>query len=137
MLLKEVRIFTHPNGDVMLQCVGREDVIVPPLRPGAKPGVGDVPRGLPRHSFTGGSAGVVDNGFQCLGVAGSSSSPSKRVPARNPLLAIRAGCERLGRYPAHYCSGRKAVAPGASSPSQQNSEGQMIGSSLPQLPTTG
>lgn len=45
LMLKEVRIFTHPNGDVTLQCIGREDVIVPPLRPGAKPGVGDVPDG--------------------------------------------------------------------------------------------
>jgi hypothetical protein len=45
LLLEEVRIFTHPNGDVTLQCVGREDVVVPPLKPGAKPGVGDVPDG--------------------------------------------------------------------------------------------
>jgi len=41
----EVRIFTHPNGDVTLLCVGREDVVVPPLQPGTKPGVGDVPEG--------------------------------------------------------------------------------------------
>ncbi len=45
MLLKEVQIFTHPSGDVTLQCIGREDVVVPPLRPSAKPGVGDVPEG--------------------------------------------------------------------------------------------
>lgn len=45
LLLKEVRIFTHPNGDVTLQCIGREDVIVPPLQPGTKPGVGEVPKG--------------------------------------------------------------------------------------------
>lgn len=46
LLLKEVRIFTHPNGDVTLQCVGHEDVVIPPLQPGAKPGVGDVPEGF-------------------------------------------------------------------------------------------
>jgi hypothetical protein len=45
LLLEEVRIFTHPGGDVTLHCVGREDVVVPPLKPGAKPGVGDVPEG--------------------------------------------------------------------------------------------
>ncbi len=45
LLLKEVRIFTHPTGDVTLQCVGREDVVIPPLQPDAKPGVGDVPEG--------------------------------------------------------------------------------------------
>lgn len=45
MLLKEVRVFTHPGGDVTLQCVGREDVVVPPLQPGTGPGVGDVPEG--------------------------------------------------------------------------------------------
>jgi site-specific DNA recombinase len=45
LLLKEVRVFTHPGGDVTLQCVGREDVVVPPLRPGTDPGVGDVPEG--------------------------------------------------------------------------------------------
>jgi hypothetical protein len=45
MLLKEVRIFTHPNGHVTLQCVGREDVIIPPLQPGARPGVGEPPEG--------------------------------------------------------------------------------------------
>jgi DNA invertase Pin-like site-specific DNA recombinase len=45
MLLKEVRIFTFPNGEVLLQCVGREDVVIPPLQPGTKPGVGDVPEG--------------------------------------------------------------------------------------------
>jgi hypothetical protein len=42
-LLKAVRIFTFPNGDVMLKCVGHEDVVIPPLRRDAKPGVGDVP----------------------------------------------------------------------------------------------
>ena len=46
MLLKEVRIFTHPGGDVTLQCIGREDVAVPPLRPSTKPGVGEVPEGF-------------------------------------------------------------------------------------------
>jgi len=45
LLLKEVRIFTHPGGDVTLHCVGREDVVTPPLRPDTKPGVGDVPEG--------------------------------------------------------------------------------------------
>jgi hypothetical protein len=45
LLLKEVRIFTHPNGDVTLQCVGREDVVIPPLQPDTKTGVGDVPAG--------------------------------------------------------------------------------------------
>lgn len=45
LLLEAVRIFTHSNGDVTLQCVGREDVVVPPLKPGAKPGIGDVPEG--------------------------------------------------------------------------------------------
>lgn len=45
MLLKEVRIYTHPNGDVTLQCVGREDVVIPPLQPGTKPGIGEVPPG--------------------------------------------------------------------------------------------
>jgi hypothetical protein len=41
---------------------------------------------------------------------GYSSSPSKRVLARNRLLALRAGYERLGRRPAHYCSGRRPSA---------------------------
>lgn len=45
MLLKEVRIFTHPNGDVTLQCVGREDVVIPPLQPGTKPCVGEAREG--------------------------------------------------------------------------------------------
>lgn|GEM_PF-6333817 len=45
MLLEEVRIFTHPSGDVTLQCIGREDVVIPPLQPGTKPGVGDIPEG--------------------------------------------------------------------------------------------
>jgi site-specific DNA recombinase len=46
LLLEEVRIFTHPDGDVTLKCVGREDVVVPPLKPGGtRPGVGDVPKG--------------------------------------------------------------------------------------------
>jgi hypothetical protein len=45
MLLREVRIFTHPNGDVTLQCIGREDVVIPPLQPTTAPGVGSVPDG--------------------------------------------------------------------------------------------
>jgi hypothetical protein len=45
LLLKEVRIFTHPGGDVTLQCVGRENVVIPPLQPTTKPGVSDVPDG--------------------------------------------------------------------------------------------
>jgi hypothetical protein len=45
MLLEVVRIFTHSNGDVTLQCIGREDVVIPPVRPGAKPGLGDVADG--------------------------------------------------------------------------------------------
>jgi hypothetical protein len=31
--------------EVTLQCVGREDVVIPPLQPGTKPGVGDPPEG--------------------------------------------------------------------------------------------
>ena len=45
LLLESVRIFTQPSGDVILQPMGREDVVIPPLQPGTKPGVGVVPEG--------------------------------------------------------------------------------------------
>ncbi len=45
LLLEAVHIHTHPNGEVTIHCIGREDVVIPPLKPGTKPGIGAPPAG--------------------------------------------------------------------------------------------